>query len=222
MRCVCVAVLLLSAPGWQKQPLNQVPATKKEAKMPDKIDQAASGLQEFARSRDVDALERAVEALEEFDPWSLKPEQRLPGRRRLLLNWSRVLVAIDTIKEPGFDPDADRPRARVSPPDGFPPGADPKTIQDPRARAQYEAAIAANEKRKIRSRTQGVASELEQRAVESAHRVVDRWYTKSAADRKEIEAVFQEANLSAARRAEVLDPPPAPPPVPPPFPEDEE
>ncbi len=185
--------------------------------MADRIEQAAVSLEEYSKSRDINVLEKAVEALEETDLWSIDPAQRLQARRRLLLNWSRALVAIASVKELGFDPDADAPSTRVPPPDGYPPGVAPETIKDPQVRARYEASIADSEKKKAHYRTQLLAAELDERAVESAHRVVDRWYTKSAADQAEIEAVFQEANLSAARRAEVFNPPVKPTPTPPPV-----
>jgi hypothetical protein len=184
--------------------------------MADRVDEAASSLKKFARSGEMADLEKAVEALEEFDMWSVPRGQRLRARRRLLLEWCRALVEIDGVKDPNFDAEAERPRARVRPPGNYRMGTDPRSIEDPAARAEYEAAIAANEKKAVRSRKQSLASELEERVLESAHRVVERWYTKSAADGDEVEGVFGEVKLSAARRAQVLDPPPAKPAIPPP------
>src|SRR5437762_3432674 len=164
--------------------------------MPNKIYTTMTDLQEFGKSRDIGAIARAVDALEEFDVWSIKPDQRLEARHRLVVNWCRALVAIDSVKEPGFDPDADRIAINPSPPPGYPSGVSPKSVRDAKARAQYEAAIAEHEKKKARDRAQLLAIELEDRAVGSAHQALERLYTSSAADRKEIDAVFQEASLS--------------------------
>jgi len=170
--------------------------------MPDKIDQAANSLKDFANTRDIEAIEKAVDSLEEFDIWSLKPDQRLEARRRLLLNWSRVLRAIDSVKEPGFDPEADPPIARAAPPN-------------------TQAGLDA-EKKAAHHRTQVLVIEFEERASESAHRVAVRLYTKSAADQKEMESAFREGGLSDVRRAQVLAPPKTDLPAPPPDVSDED
>lgn len=186
--------------------------------MAGKIAQASAGLEAFSKTKDIHELEQAVETLEEVDLWGIAPERRLQARRSLLLNWSRALVALDAVKEPGFDLDKNVPSTRPPAVEGYPPGVDPQAIRDPQARAQYEAALAASRRNRTRYRTQALAIELDERAIESAHRVLDRWYTASAADQKELDAVFDEAGLSAARRAEVRNPPapPAPQPSPPP------
>jgi len=170
--------------------------------MPDKIDDANGALGEFAKNRDINTLEKAVDAIEEFDFWSVKPEERLAARRRLLLTCAKVLVAIDGIKDPSYDPKSP-PSMYPSPPPGYPAGVTPQSVRDPAARARYEAAIAGNEKKKAARRTQLLAEEFENRAVEKTRRIIERLYTSSAADQKEIEAVFEEARLSPARRQQV-------------------
>ena len=69
--------------------------------MPDKIDHATAGLAEFSATGNPAGIEKAVDSLEEFDIWSLNPNQRLAARQRLLTSWGLVLMAIDRIKEPG-------------------------------------------------------------------------------------------------------------------------
>jgi len=197
-----LTILVLAMLARQERPQTQVSNSKKESKMPDKIDQATTSLREFIKTRDVEAIEKAVDSLEEFDIWSLKPDQRLEARRRLLLNWSRVLRDIDSVKQPGFDPEADPPIARAAPP-GSP------SLVDQRKKVAHH-------------RTQVLVIELEERAVESAHRVVERLYTKSAADQKEMEAAFKEGGLSEARRAQVLAAPKKAPVVAPPPEPDED
>ncbi|MGA2599922.1 MAG: hypothetical protein ABSH09_23370 [Bryobacteraceae bacterium] len=203
MRLIIFMLAASGALACQERANPPVPAAKREGKMPDKIDEAVAALQEFAKTRDAGALEKAVDSLEEFDIWSVKNDLRLETRYRLLLNWSRTLRAIDSIKQPGFDPEADPPLGHVAPAGGGQSSA--LSAQDARSRSQYEAAVKENEKKAAIHKTQLLVIELEERAVESAHRVVDRLYTSSAADRKEIDAAFQEAGLSEVRRKEVRE-----------------
>jgi hypothetical protein len=159
---------------------------EKEAKMPDKIDHATAGLAEFSATGNPAGIEKAVDSLEEFDIWSLNPNQRLAARQRLLTSWGLVLMAIDRIKEPGFDPEANTPQSR-------PPAT------------SNSAALADYERRTASHHVQVLLVELEERAIGAAHRVVERLYTKSGADRKEIEAVFQKTGLSDARRTQIRE-----------------
>jgi hypothetical protein len=171
--------------------------------MPDKIEAAATALQEYAKTKDIGAIERAVDSLEEFDIWSIKPDERLTERRRLLLNWSRVLHAIDGIKGPGFDPEANPTSKYPPPPPGYPSSVTPQSVSDPAARARYEAAIVENEKKRAQRRTQMLAVSLEERAFQAAHRAAERLYTTSVADQSELDAVFQQAGLGEAGRKQV-------------------
>ena len=170
--------------------------------MPDKIEDATTALQEFAKSRNIDALERAVDALEEFDIWSIKPDQRLPARGRVVLTWCRVFRALDAVEDPGYDPNSSASRY-PPPPAGYPSGVKPESVRDPRARARYEAAIAENEKKRANRKTQMLARALDDRAVRAVHKIIPRLYTSSAADRKELHAIFDESGLSEARRKQM-------------------
>lgn len=165
--------------------------------MPDKIDEAAGKLQQFSKDQKVEALEQAVESLEEFDFWSLAPATRLSARRRLLAAWSRTIAAIDRRKDPDFDPEKDQPLLRVA------PSLSGVAAVDPEASAKL-----------ARRRDQILLLELDERALESAHRVCSRLYTQSPADRKEMDSAFEDGPLSPGRRAEILagpKPKPAPP-----------
>lgn len=172
--------------------------------MADKIEDAATALDAYAQTKNIDAMEKAVDSLEEFDIWSIRPSERLTGRRRLLLGWSRVLHAINGIKDPKFDPDANPTSRTAPPPPGYPSGVTPQSVGDPLVRARYEVAIAENEQKREQRKTQMLALSLEARAVQSAHRAVERLYTSSSADQKELSGVFQEVGLGDAERTAVL------------------
>jgi hypothetical protein len=183
--------------------LAQTSAGPKGGIMRDKIGRAVTELDAFEKNRAIAHLANAAENLEEVDVLALaQTSERRTARRELVEGWCRVLRAVDSVKDRNFDPD-DAPALNVLPPlDGakqFPPGT-----RSPAAQKQYETAVAANERKKAERRSQFLARELEERALESAHRAIQKLYTKSAADRKELEAAFTAANLPQARRAELL------------------
>jgi len=194
MKTHCLAAVLLSLAACLAQTPPEPkagPVGEKEAEMPDKIDEATDGLREFTATRDPAAIEKAVDSLEEFDIWSLSPDQRLAARQRLLTSWSWVLVAIDRVKEPGFDPEADPPAAR------------PPASPSPEELADYE-------KNKAGHHGQVLLVELEERAIEASHRATETLYTKSGPDQKELEEVFEKTTLSEARQQQIregLEPP---------------
>lgn len=202
--CACA----MAAAIWAQAPR---PAAGKRngAQMRDRIKRALTEMDQFEKSGGAEHLEKAVEGLEEVDLLSLKDTaDRLAARREMLTGWCRALRAIDRLKDPKFDPD-DAPQLNVAPPMErggaiHTPSVDPKTIQDPQTRQAYQAARAANEKKKADRKVQWLVRDLEERAVERVERLVQRMYTKSAADRKEMEAVVAETKVSAERRGLVL------------------
>ena len=171
--------------------------------MPDRIEEAAKALREFDKTHDAGTLERAVEALEEFDFWSVKANERLESRHRLLVEWSRVLIAIDGAKQPGYDPETTRIAMNPPPPEGYPSGVSPQSIRDPAVRARYEIEIKEYDKKKAEDSKQVLLVELEDRAITAAHRVVERLYTASTADQKAIDAAFEEGGLKPDLRKQV-------------------
>ncbi len=171
--------------------------------MPEKIGIAAAELDGFEKNGGAAHLQKAVENLEEVDLFSVKQTgERLAARRELLREWCRALSAVDRVKDPKFDPD-DAPLLNVMPPLQGGTQIPPKATT-PAARKQYEAAVAANEKKKADRRVQFLARELEERIVESAQRLIGRWYTSSAADRNEIQSVFSETKLAPERQKTLL------------------
>lgn len=173
--------------------------------MPDKIEQATAALRKFVKDRNAAPLEEAVELLEEFDLWSSAPDKRLADRRRLLLSWARAIRAIDSLKDPKFDPEKDQPSLHA-----------PAALSGLPAADGADQRVADAEKLKAR-RTQIRLLELEDRAIESAHEVYEKFYTKSAADRQEAEAALKEGGLSSARIRDIttgVNPNAMPPPPP--------
>ncbi len=191
---VVLAVALAGA-AQQRQPERRVPEREKGLRMPEKIGIAAAELDGFEKNGGAAHLQKAVENLEEVDLFSVKQTgERLKARQQLLREWCRALAGVERVKDPKFDPD-DAPLLNVMPPLQGGTEIPPKPMT-PAARKEYEAAVAANEKKKADRRVQFLARELEDRIVESAQRLIGRWYTLSAADQKEIQAVFAETKLA--------------------------
>jgi hypothetical protein len=183
--------------------------TRKGPSMQDKIKSATAQLDEFEKTGKPEHLEKAVEGLEEVDALGAKDTAaRLTVRQEMLAAWCRTLKDVDRVKDPKFDPE-DSPQLNVMPTPGpggamETPSVDPKSVQNPQARKQYEAAIEANRKKKADRRVQFLVRELEDRAVERARRLIQRMYTTSAADRKEMDAVFTESKLAQSRREQLV------------------
>jgi hypothetical protein len=210
-RIFVIALAIATATtAWAQGTGPGAPGKNKGVQMREKIKRAGTQLLEFGRTGGVEHLERAVDTLEEVDLLSIKEtRERIEVRRELVVGWCRALRAIDGIKDPKFNPD-DSPQMNVTPPfeNGapiHPSGADPKAIKDPHARAEYEAARAANDKKIAQRRVQWKVKELDDRAIETARRVIERFYTTSAADQKDLEAAFTEAKLPAARRTQLME-----------------
>ena len=162
--------------------------------MRDKITQATAEFDKFQRERLVDHWEKGVELLEEVEILSIRDlAQRQAGRRELLEAWCRTLAMVDSVKDPKFDPD-DAPLLNIAPPDS--------TTKE--ARLRHEADVAANDAKKASRRMQFAASQIEERAVESAQRLIAKLYTKSAPDVHEVKAALAAAKLSQARQKQLL------------------
>ncbi|MDD2734873.1 MAG: hypothetical protein PHF56_13105 [Desulfuromonadaceae bacterium] len=177
--------------------------------MLNKIKIAVTELEIFKANQGNEHVINAVESLEEVNLLSIKQNsERLIARHELLLAWCRVLSVIEELKDPDFDPD-DAPSLNITPPLDSSNEIPPKSMS-PEAQKQFEKAVTSNEEKKTLRRTQLLVRELEARAVESAHRITVRWYTKSAADQKEVESVFQDAGISDAKKVQILSPPTLP------------
>jgi len=167
---------------------------RKGPAMQDKIKSAEAQLDEFDKTAKVEHLQKAMESLEEIDILGLKETAaRMAARREMLTAWCRSLADIDRVKDPKYDPE-DTPQLRVMRPS--------ESIHQ--SEKQYKDAVAANEKKKADRRVQNLIRELDDRATERVTRLIERMYTKSPADRKEIEGVFTATKLSEERRSKLL------------------
>ena len=109
-------------------------------------------LREAEHSGDVRHLESALELLAGIPITGRADARSRRLRAETLRAWLALLAALDALSAPasGADPaPGDAPSLTVEPPptrEGvvYPPGTQPELIDDPDARREYEAAIAAN------------------------------------------------------------------------------
>lgn len=132
---------------------------------------------------------------------------RATRRAATLHSWLRLLRALDYHLDPGFDPRA-VPEKRVGPPPtsgggALRPGADPASIEDPKARAEYEQAIADNRAKAERYRLQVHLHRLDERVTPRVEAFIRGAYTQSALDQQELRAAMDQMVDAPHRRAEL-------------------
>lgn len=171
--------------------------------------QARARVQQFHAEQEPERLREAYQALENIILADERdPQARLALRADTLSAWLGLLRLLDDRLDPAFDP-SDVPEHLVQPPpnaDGvvYPPGADPKLIDDPEARARYEQAIAANRAKAEHYRLQIHFGRLDERLTPRVAEFIRGAYTASPADRRELTAAIDAQIVAPARRAALL------------------
>jgi len=168
------------------------------------LKEVARQLAEFQKTKEPNHLQGAIEALEDVDFSALtQTSGPIDARRRLAWMWLDLLAVVDANLNPDFD-SHDAPERGVVPPpsDGgqLQPGADPKAIKDPTARAKYEAALKENQRKAEQYRLQTRLRRLDPHASADAERFLTRYYTSSTADQEELDGMLSQAKLSLHRK----------------------
>jgi hypothetical protein len=145
------------------------------------LQEARASVDRFAQTLDPDWLEGAIENLESFR-WNheLDDRQYRAARQDALELWLRLLDLLDRNFDSAFDPD-DIPPKMVRPPalpdpsqGSLPPGASPSLIADPKVRAEYEQAIAANRAKIRRYRLQIVFRQVDKDLRHDVRKAIER------------------------------------------------
>jgi hypothetical protein len=136
------------------------------------------------------------------------PKKRAQLRADCLSTWLHLLQLLDRSLDPAFDP-KDVPEKLVQPPpspDGsvLRPGANPALIQDPKARAEYEIAIAANRQKAQNYRLQIGLRRLNERLPQRAESFIRISYTALPNDQMELRAAIEKASLDSKRKTQLL------------------
>ena len=129
-------------------------------------------------------------------------------RERSLLEWLHVLDLLDGALDPHFDP-ADVPEKLVQPPPSpggevLRPGADPSRIADPKARAEYEKAIAANREKAAHYRVQTHLRRLDEQLEAQAESFMRDAYSPVPSDQRELRTAIEQTIQNPSRKAKLL------------------
>lgn len=178
--------------------MNDVLATAKQ------LDQVASQLSAFEKTSLLDQLEEAVKVMESVSPFGPNKDMVLARtRKRKAELWLGLLVVIDKNLDPNYDKNVVIQLNLVPPPDGgvrWPSGVDPKVINDPKARAEYEAALKANREKAERYNFQLGLHRIDTRVSMDVERFVQSSYAGSESDKKELDDILNRSTLSTARK----------------------
>jgi len=189
------------------------PASTNQARgyeMLEQIKAARAEALQYEGSKELVFLQKAGEKLEGVDLLAVQGgEQRAEARLQTWQTWVFILVRIDAVKDPDFDPN-DPPVTKVSPraiPGAHPymPGVPPEMVRDPQIRAEYEQAIKQNNEKIRKAKFYWQLKALDIEVSEGARRFVKRFYTPSTPDQKELRIAMEKAGLNTHRRQSFAD-----------------
>ena len=167
---------------------------------------AANG---FEEKRAPELLRQAYSALANV---SLSAEKDFPDRIQLrktvLHRWLCLLAQLDRHLDPNFNPE-DMPQLVVAPPITkgdvlHRPGVNPVKIKEPQARAQYEAAIAANQTKSVNYNLQTDLRRIDERINHRIKIFIMDSYAATIDDQREINLAIESDIQSPQRKAQLL------------------
>jgi len=173
------------------------------------LKEAQTLAKKFEAELEAERLREASLALERVN---LSQEGDPASRARLRANslslWLHLIGLLDRFLDPKFNIE-DVPGTAVQPPPTsggvvYPPGADPALIDDPKARADYEKAIAANRAKADRYRLQVHLRRVNERIVSRAEGFIRNAYTSAPDDQKQLRTAIEKAIKDPQRKAGLL------------------
>jgi len=192
--------------------LNPVAATPHTTDNTDlRIAAAMQEVQRFNSSGSLDDLQTAVsKLLSAVDIGRIRPKNYVERRRTLLQAWAQILEVVERLDGRTFalNNPKDFPQDCVQPPleangQMEQPCADPSTIRDPKARAAYVAAIAANAAKAQRVNFQARLARIDEDAMVSLRGNMRTFHRVAAPDYYALDTILQQAHLSMARRRRI-------------------
>jgi hypothetical protein len=130
--------------------------------------------------------------------------------------WLSLVAALDRHLDPKFNPN-DLPELKVQPPPTskgvmYPPGVDPAVIDDPKARAEYEKALAARQPKADQYRLQIRLRRLNEDIPQRAVAFIRKNYSSGSPDQEVVRTAIDKIIRNPERKAELLKSlqPPAP------------
>jgi hypothetical protein len=163
----------------------------------------------FEKKQDPDLLRQAYLALENVD-LAAESDSAVHKQMRiqLLYSWLQLLQLLDRFLDPNFDPE-DVPQLLVQPPPTskgvvYPPGADPKLIDEPKARAKYEKEIAENKAKTVHYNLQIKLQRLNERIPPLIETFIHTSYTPDIQDQAELKTAIDTLIKNPQRKKHLL------------------
>jgi hypothetical protein len=173
------------------------------------LKEALAHVKEFEAELEPERLHEAYMALENVI-WTQErdPKARAQSRADCLSLWLHLLHMLDRFLDPDFNP-KDFPEKLVQPPPTsggivYPPGADPVLIDDPKARAGYEKAIAANRAKADHYRLQINLRRLDERIPPRTEAFIRNSYTSAPGDQAELRTAIDAIIKDRQRKVDLL------------------
>ena len=173
------------------------------------LNEARAHVKEFEAELEPERLREAHMALEHVIlTQETDPKTRGQLRTDSLSLWLHILQLLDRFLDPKFNPE-DLPLTLVQPPltSGdivLRPGADSALIDDPKVRADYEKAIAANRAKAEYYRLQIGLRRLDERIPARAEAFIRNSYTSVSGDQKELQTAIDDTIKNPQRKAALL------------------
>ena len=202
----CVLMMAVSAFAAESKSVGNRQEENRKA-MAIKIDESERMLEVFEKTRSIDALQGALTVLEHkgSDTASssakpMNPSDSVLYIKKLARMRLRILAVIERNEDKKFEASVPPPQQILHDGGMLQPGADPKYIKDPTARAQYAAALKKNQEDKEKWYFQFRLKRMDELITLHLGTLIPLAYSVSESDQKELDALLQESGVSEARR----------------------
>lgn len=174
-----------------------------------RLEKASELIKAFAKEKEPERLREAAIELENVDLRRIfKAKERIKLRSKVMDLWLTIIQTVDKNLDPAFDPNEVLPM-KISPPplkDGtqLPPGADPKLIDDPQARQEYEKAVKENRAKQENYLIQSQLTELNETLSAKFETFIRRDYGETDSDKKEVRDAVEGSIKNEERKQKLL------------------
>ena len=173
------------------------------------IKEAEEKIEAFKSEKEPERLRESSMALENIVlAKEHNTEIRKKMRSKSLNLWLTLLQILDKNLDPNFDSEDIPMRSIVPPPTSngaaYPAGADPALIDDPKARAEYEKAIAENRKKTENYRLQIQLGRLNEKIPPRAENFIRNSFNDSMEDQEELRTAIEAKIEKPERKADLL------------------
>ena len=174
-----------------------------------RLEKASELIKAFAKEKEPERLREAAIELENIDLRRIfKAKDRIKLRTKVMDMWLSIIQTIDKNLDPSFNPDEALP-IKISPPplkDGtqLPPGADPKLIDEPQARQEYEKAVKENRAKQESYLIQSQLAELNETLSTKFEAFIRRDYGVTGSEKNEVNDAIEKGIKNEERKRQLL------------------